>query len=74
MKNLGTVLHATEKNTVVVPAASMVAVYSRVYDYKGRELGKVIDVFGSVKKPYLLIAPKKGVRITELIGKEIYGK
>ena len=74
MKIIGNVLHATAKNTVVVPTTTKVDVHSRVYNYKGKEIGKVIDVFGSVKKPYLLIAPKKGIRVTELIGKEIYGE
>ena len=74
MKSLGKALHSTGKNAVVVLAVSKIDVHSRVYDYKGRELGKVVDIFGSVKKPYLLISPKKGIRVTELIGKELYGK
>ena len=74
MKNIGKVLHAAGKNNVIVSTINKIDVNSKVYDYKGRELGRVVDVLGSVKNPYLLISPKKGIRVTELIDKELYGK
>ena len=49
MKIIGNVLHATAKNTVVVPTTTKVDVHSRVYNYKGKEIGKVIDVLVLLK-------------------------
>ena len=74
MRSIGKVLHSVGKNRVIVLTSKKMDVQTIVFDYKGRELGKVVDVFGSVKKPYLLISPKKGIRVAELLDKELYGK
>jgi len=35
-------------------------------------IGRVVDIFGPVNEPYLAISAKKGMRITRIIGREIY--
>ena len=43
-----------------------------VYDSENNLVGRVVDIFGPVNEPYLAISAKKGMRITRIIGREIY--
>tara|TARA_B100002052_G_C15582788_1_gene463054 strand:+ start:440 stop:595 length:156 start_codon:yes stop_codon:yes gene_type:complete len=47
---------------------------TKIYDSEKRIIGRVVNIFGPVSEPYLAIAPNKGMRITKIIGREVYKK
>tara|TARA_B100000579_G_scaffold426142_1_gene432931 strand:- start:353 stop:508 length:156 start_codon:yes stop_codon:yes gene_type:complete len=47
---------------------------TKIYDSEKRIIGRVVNIFGPVSDPYLAIAAKKGMRITKIIGREVYKK
>ena len=47
---------------------------TKIYDSEKRVIGRVVNIFGPVSDPYLAIAPSKGMRITKIIGREVYKK
>ena len=45
-----------------------------VYPSEKRNIGRVVNIFGPVSEPYIAIAPNKGMRITKIVGREVYRK
>ena len=37
-------------------------------------VGRVVDVFGPVKRPYVAVTPADGVRAASLVGQRLYAK
>ncbi len=44
----------------------------RVYDRKGSEVGRVVDIFGNVERPYVSISANRLIRREQLGGLELY--
>jgi len=44
----------------------------RVYDSHGEMIGRIIGLVGSVRSPYLIVKPGKGVDGRRLVGTSIY--
>ena len=72
MECLGEVAHLDSKNRAIVIAKNKVSKNTKVYDSENNLVGRVVDIFGPVNEPYLAISAKKGMRITRIIGREIY--
>jgi RNA-binding protein len=72
MKCLGKVAHLDSKNRAIVIAKNKVSKNTKVYDSENNLVGRGVDIFGPVNEPYLAISAKKGMRITRIIGREIY--
>jgi RNA-binding protein len=72
MKCLGKVAHLDSKNRAIVIAKNKVSKNTKIYDSENNLIGRVVDIFGPVNEPYLAISAKKGMRITRIIGREIY--
>ena len=68
MECLGRVAHLDSKNRAIILANT------KVFDSESNLVGRVVDIFGPVNEPYLAISAKKGVRITKIIGREVYRK
>ena len=47
---------------------------TKVFDAESNLVGRVVNIFGPVNEPYLAISAKKGLRITKLVGREVYRK
>tara|TARA_B100002051_G_C16413064_1_gene475613 strand:+ start:340 stop:522 length:183 start_codon:yes stop_codon:yes gene_type:complete len=47
---------------------------TKIYDSEKRNIGRVVNIFGPVSEPYIAIAPNKGMRITKIVGREVYRK
>jgi rRNA processing protein Gar1 len=58
VKKAGIVLHYTKNGNLVSTANHMVREGTEVYLKGKKELGTVIETFGPVAEPYLLIKPK----------------
>ena len=72
MKCLGKVTHLDSKNRAIIIAKNKVSKNTKIYDSENNLVGRVVDIFGPVNEPYLAISAKKGMRITRIIGREIY--
>ncbi len=74
MNCLGKVTHLNSRNCAIVNTKKKISKNTKVYDSEGKLVGKVVNIFGPVSKPYLAISANKGFRITRLIGREVYNK
>ncbi|MFB6129835.1 MAG: H/ACA ribonucleoprotein complex subunit GAR1 [Salinigranum sp.] len=45
-----------------------------VVDESLSNVGRVVDVFGPVDRPYLAVSPRSGVRLTDLLGRKLYAR
>ena len=50
----------------------VVRIGSTVVDSRHEAVGKVTDVIGPVKRPYLIVTPPRGAKVLRLQGKEIF--
>tara|TARA_X000001036_G_scaffold69283_1_gene60509 strand:- start:527 stop:751 length:225 start_codon:yes stop_codon:yes gene_type:complete len=71
---LGRVSHLNSKNLAIVLAKEKVNKNTKIFDSESKLVGRVVNIFGPVKQPYLAISANKGFRITRLVGREIYRK
>ncbi len=74
MKCVGRVSHLNSRNLAIVNTHKKVPKNTKIYDSEKRIIGRVVNIFGPVNEPYLAIAPNKGMRITKIIGREVYKK
>jgi RNA-binding protein involved in rRNA processing len=74
MRKIGVVSHLSRRKRILVKAIVIPKLNTTVYDENNNEVGKVIDVLGPVKEPYISIKPNKKEGLEELIGKEIFIK
>ena len=74
MNCLGKVTHLNSRNCAIVNTKKKISKNTKIYDSEGKLVGKVVNIFGPVREPYLAISANKGFRITRLIGREVYNK
>ncbi len=78
MKRLGTALHVVQKRLIVRgeridgSEAHIPKMNSWVVDQKRTKVGKVFDVFGPVKHPYIIVRPNRGEDAAAHVGKKLY--
>jgi len=73
VKKLGIVLHKAKSGNIVVKGTEFFKPSLQVYDEKGKRVGFVIETFGPVASPYILVKPTTD-RVRKLIGKTLYVK
>ncbi len=74
MKCVGKVSHLNSQNMAIVSTQDKINKNTRIYDSEKRNIGRVVNIFGPVSEPYIAIAPNKGMRITKIVGREVYRK
>ena len=47
---------------------------TRLVDGELQSVGKVVDVFGPVSRPYLAVSPASGVHLPALLGAPLYAR
>jgi RNA-binding protein len=72
LRRLGTVLHISKQGSIIVKTDKTPPIGARVVDKKAQTVGKVLDVFGPVKTPYVSIAPKDKKNMEHLVGQVLY--
>ncbi|MCX8188561.1 MAG: Gar1/Naf1 family protein [Nitrososphaeria archaeon] len=73
MKKLGIVLHKAKSGNLVLKATEFFKSSLTVYDDEGKKVGFVVETFGPVNSPYVLVKPTTD-RIHKLLGKTLYVK
>ena len=78
MKRLGTALHVVQKRLIVrgelLEGSEVIVprVNSLVVDQKKIKIGRVFDIFGPMKHPYIIVRPNKGIDAAAHVGKKLY--
>ena len=74
MKCVGKVSHLNSRNMAIVSTHDKINKNTKIYDSEKKYIGRVVNIFGPVSEPYIAIAPNKGMRITKIVGREVYRK
>ena len=78
MRRLGTALHVVQKRLIVrgelLEGSEVIVprVNSLVVDQKKIKIGRVFDIFGPMKHPYIIVRPNKGIDAAAHVGKKLY--
>jgi len=72
MRRLGTVMHVTKRGSIIVQTDKSPPIGGKVVDKKAQFVGKIQDVFGPVKNPYVAIRVKDKDSVIKLVGQPIY--
>jgi len=76
MKALGNVQEISFSGLIMVRAKCVPLKNAEVFDHKMKTIGKVVRIFGPVRKPYVAIEPEwmNMKAMMNLIGKDVYIK
>jgi RNA-binding protein len=72
MRRLGTVMHITKRGSIIVQTDKTPPMGAKVVDKKARTVGKIRDVFGPVKTPYVTIRTRDKKNARKLVGQLLY--
>ena len=73
MKRLGEVVRTAQGLAVVrSPDESTPDIGTSVVDESLADVGRVVDVFGPVERPFVAVSPDRSVRIAGLVGAKVY--
>jgi len=74
MRKLGKVIHLTNRG-LVLSAEQVPGLGGAVYEAGGARVGSVLDLFGPVAAPYIVVKPTRGfaqASLEKLVGKDLY--
>ncbi|MCD6539069.1 hypothetical protein J7L18_10800 [Candidatus Bathyarchaeota archaeon] len=71
MKKIGRVLHISPGDKAVIKTLKPLMIGEKVFDEKRSFVGRVSDVFGPIKSPYIEVDVTSG-EASKLIGKMLY--
>ena len=75
MRRAGEVVRTAQGLAVVrSPGADHVDIGAELVDESLDEVGRVVDVFGPVARPYLAVTPDEGRRLAALVGESLYAR
>lgn len=73
MKRVGTVVRVAQGLAIArVPDESYPDIGAAVVDESLSTVGRVVDVFGPVRRPYVAVSPTDGVAPADLLGSKLY--
>lgn len=71
-KKLGVIQNISSSGNFIVQSKFAPSIGSIAIDKTTKEVGKIINVFGNVKKPYVSVRPFNRKKTLKLLNKEIY--
>lgn len=76
MRRVGEVVRTAGGVAVVrvPPDEDPVDIGTMVVDDSLSTVGRVVDVFGPVARPYVAVTPNDSIALTELLGKALYAR
>lgn len=72
IKKLGIIHNISSSGNYIVQSGFAPSIGSIVVDKTTKKVGKIINVFGNVKKPYVSIKPFNKKNSFKLLNKDIY--
>jgi RNA-binding protein len=75
MKRVGEVVRTAQGLAVVrCPDEGHPELGTEVVDQDLETVGRVVDVFGPVDRPYAAVSPDEGVSLPNLLGRKLYAR
>jgi RNA-binding protein len=75
MRPVGEVVRTAQGLAVVrLPDDEVPALGTAVVDQQLADVGRIVDVFGPVERPYAAVSPADGVVLAELLGEKLYAE
>jgi len=75
MQRIGTVDRTAQGLAIVnVDSDKLPDIGLMVIDESLSTVGRIVDVFGPVERPYVAITPTGGTTLTELVGTKLYAR
>jgi RNA-binding protein len=75
MQRLGTVSRIAQNLLIIrCDTADHPSIGSEAVDESLSRVGRVVDVFGPVERPYVAVTPAGGVRAASLVGERLYAR
>jgi len=75
MKKLGPVVKTAQNLAIVrCPGEEYPDIGTMVIDEQLQTVGRVVDVFGPVDRPYVAVAPDDDVRLAAMLGTKLYAR
>lgn len=75
MYKLGDVVRTAQGLAIVrCPDDEPPEVGTEAVDEQLNAIGRVVDVFGPVSRPYVAVSPDENVALAMLLGKKLYGR
>jgi len=75
MRRVGEVVRVAQGLAVVrCPDEGRPDIGTSVVDESLADLGRVVDVFGPVSRPYVAVSPADSVRLAPLVGQPVYAR
>lgn len=71
---LGKVVNVTRRGQVLVRGTGKPRVGARVADGRGREVGRVHDLIGPVREPYVIVALARDADPRRLLGQDLFAR
>jgi len=72
LQTLGNISGTTLSGDLLVKVSNLPSIHQKVYDFRKNEVGRVVNIFGNVQSPYVLIRPRNRKDLLLLIGKEVF--
>jgi RNA-binding protein len=74
MKRVGTVSRIAQGVAIVRLDDDPPEIGTPVVDDSLSRVGRVVDVFGPVDRPYVAVSPSNGVALASLVGSKLYAR
>ena len=75
MRPVSEVVRTAQGLAVVrLPDDEVPALGTAVVDQQLADVGRIVDVFGPVERPYAAVSPADGVVLAELLGEKLYAE
>jgi RNA-binding protein len=74
MRRVGTVSRTAQGVAVVRLDGDPPELGTAVVDDSLSRVGRVVDVFGPVGRPYVAVAPAEGVSLASIVGSKLYAR
>ncbi len=74
MYRVGSVVRTAQGLAILRAEGDQAEIGTMVLDDSLDTVGRVVDVFGPVEKPYLAVSPKRSVHLPGLVGSTLYAR
>ncbi|WP_380677845.1 H/ACA ribonucleoprotein complex subunit GAR1 [Salinigranum sp. GCM10025319] len=74
MKRVGTVSRVAQGVAIARVDDDPPEIGTSVVDDSLSTVGRVVDVFGPVERPYVAVSPSSGVSLASLVGSKLYAR
>ena len=72
MRCIGKIAQLGDRGELLLPVEKKIEPGTTVCVARGRKVGRISDLFGPVSEPWVVVRAARGVRATQLLGRELF--